>query len=546
LAWVLYLLVAVPWAKINTAVWHVAVSGQDSLFCEGLARDISQALAEDSALKVFDARRRGAGLLDTLFQRGPHPDTKSLLDVLPNKMELAIAVSCRTLESSLECRTEGRFLTGRELEVEDTARFHFDALVKRRLFGACIARAWRETWHGTPLHWPASTKLVLTRPAMPARLLRDLEILSEGSIAEMPPGTQLETGDMAVPALANKERVSYVFFAGSEYAYPLPNVLQLNRGTLGVWHLQDTNTLAAKLMQTTRLDSTNLLWRTMGKLAALDTTNLVWKTLGKANLLDSQNIVTRKLREMAALDSTNLLYKTIGEATSLDSSNLLIRSLSQVASMDSTNLVWRGLAQIATLDSTNLLWRKLSQVASLDSGFIWHQLGLLAFQDSSVLITPSCVLRGQPQVMKIHHQGSETRIELVQGEVAVLPLLSSQNAVRIPNLNQAVTRGFAIETFKMQDRQSERISTELAQIAAPKSGRSLAEFLPARLFNRNRTLPVFRADIQDFLMAELAGVDAAPDRLGPIEWDASESLPTMQPGKYEIGCYLCRPDRLGP
>jgi hypothetical protein len=540
------LLVGAVSAKVNTAVWHVRVIGQDSLFNEGLAREISQALAEDSTLKVFDARRRGAGLLDTLFQRGPHPEIQALLDVLPNKMDLAIAVSCRTLETSLECRCEGRFLTGSQNEIVDTARYHFDALVKRRLFGACIARSWRENWRSNRPNWPASSKLLFKRPALPARLLRDLEILEEGSISEMPPGTQLETGDLAAPALANKERVSYVLFPGGEYAYPLPNVLQLNRGTLGIWHMQDTNTLAAKLLETTRLDSTNLVWRTLGKLAALDTTNLIWKSLGKVNVLDSQNVLARRLREVAALDSGNALYKILGQATSLDSNNLLIQSLSQVAAMDSSNLVWRGLAQIATMDSTHLIWKKLGQAASLDSGFIWHQLGLLAFQDSSVLITPSCVLRGQPQIMKLHHEGSESRIELVQGEVAVLPLLSSQSAVRIPNLNQAVTRGFAVEIRKMQDRQSERISADLAEVAAPKAGRSLADLLPGRLFNRNRTLPAFRTDIQDFLMSELAGVDAAPDRLGPLNWDAFGNLPTMEPGKYEAGCYLCRPDRLGP
>jgi hypothetical protein len=453
-------------AKTPTAVWHVDVSGQDSLFNEGLARDLSQALAEDTSLKVFDARRRGAGLLDSLHARSPYPKAITLRDALPNGIELAIRVSCRPLETSYACRTEGRFILGAEREVIDSAHFTLEAGIRRRLFGACIARRWRERWQGATKDWPANTVLTFKKPALPARLLRDLEILREGSISEMPPGTELETGDMAAPALAQRERVSYVLFPNGHYAYPIPQVMQVLRGTMGIWQLQDTTTLANRLMQTTRLDSANLIWRTLGK--------------------------------------------------------------------------------VTTLDSTQTLWSKLGQLAGLDSGFIWHQLGLLALHDSSVLLTPSCVIRGQPQAMLIKHEGSETTIELVQGEIAVLPLLSSQSAVRVPPLHQGVTRGFSIEVKKMSDRRSENLSADLVAVAAPKSGRSLAELLPGRLFNRSTTLPALHLDVQDFLAGELSEIDAMPNRLGPPDWNAAGTLNPLPPGKHEAGCYLCRPDRLGP
>lgn len=513
-----------------TAVWHVAVDGQDSLFCEGLARDLSQALAEDTALKVFDARRRGGSLLDSLYAKSSTPKVERLREALPPKIEIALAVDCRPLENSLACSVEGRFLAYADKSVIDTGHYTLESLVQRRLFGACLVRRWREHWRESKLDWPANTLMVLKKPALPARLLRDLEILKEGSIAQVPPGTILETGDMGGPIVATRDRVDYVLYPAGLYAYPLPNVLQLLRGTLGVWHRQDTTTLAARLWQTTRLDSSNLVWRALGKLAAMDSSNILWKSLGAANVLDSQSMVTRQLRALAGTDSGNLLLK----------------SLSRVATLDTGNLVWRGLAQVGTLDSNNLLWRKLGQVASLDSGLLWHQLGLLAFQDSSVLLTPSCVLRGQPEIMLVKHQGSETTIELVQGNVSAMPLLSSQGSQRLSAFQLGVTRGFALEVSRLLESRAEKISGELAAVADPKSGASLAQLLPGSLFSNDGVRPTFPRDIQDFVAEELTSVDVFPDRLGPLPWDAAGALNPMPSGKNEAGCYLCQPNRLGP
>ncbi len=517
-------------AKMPTAVWHVAVSGQDSLFSEGLARDLSQALAEDTSLKVFDARRRGGGLLDSLYAKSPNPKVERLREALPPKIDLAIAVDCRPLENSLACRIEGRFLAFADKSVVDTGQYSLEALVQRRLFGACLARRWRENWRETKADWPAITLLVLKKPALPARLLRDLEILTEGPITHIPPGSTLETGDMGAPIVANRDRVDYLLYPAGVYAYPLPNVLQLLRGTLGVWHKRDTNTIAARLWQTTRLDSSNLVWRTLGKMAALDSTNLLWKSLGAANVLDSQNIVTRQLRALAGTDSGNLLLK----------------SLSRLAALDTGNLVWRGIAQVGTLDSNNVLWRKLGQVASLDSGLLWRQLGMLAFQDSSVLLTPSCVLRGQPEILLLKHQGSETTLELVQGNLAVTPLLSSQGSQRMTDLQQGATRGFALGISRLTESRAEKVSAELAAVAELKSGKSLSQLLPGQLFSNEGVQPALTLDIQDFIANELTSVDIHPDRLGPLPWDAAGALPPMPSGKNEAGCYLCLPNRLGP
>ncbi len=533
-------------ARVNTTVWHVNVSGQDSLFNEGLARDLSQAFAEDTGLKVFDARRRGSGLLDTLFRRDPNPSSQQLLDVLPNHMELAIALSCRPLETSLECRCEGRFLNGGASDIIDTAQYVFDALVKRRLFAACIARHWRERWRKISVHWDKDAKLVFKQPALPARLLRDLEILSDGPIAEMPPGTQLETFDMATPALALHDRLSYVLYRNGSYAYPLPNVVQLNKGTLGIWHRRDSTTIGNAWTQVTRLDSSNLLWQSLGNLAALDSTHFLWKALGEMTKRNNDGDLMQHLRNAAGSDSNSSLQNALRKMASVQGSERLLQSLSQVAALDTSDLVWRGLAHIASLDSNHGIWRKLNYVTGPDSGSVWRQLGLMAFQDSTLWLTPSCAIRGQPEIMLLWHEGSETRIDLVQGRIAALPLLGSQGAVRVPDLHTAITKGFALKLRRMEDAEGERLSSELTAIASPKSMRFLADFLPARLFNRNTTLPAFPMEVQNFIIHELAEIDAAPERLGFEDISAGANLHEDLPGRYETGCYLCRPDRLGP
>jgi hypothetical protein len=453
-------------AKIPTTVWHTHFAGQDSLFNEGLARDLSQALAEDTALKVFDSRRRGAGLLDSLFAKEAFPSTAKLANVLPAKIALAISLECRSLEINVVCRMEGRFISTPEKTIIDTGFYLSNAIVQRHLFGACIARRWREHWLGELTNAQQTTKIVFRTPALPARLLRDLEILKSGSLLEFPLGTQFETGDMGAPAVGLLKQAEYVFFPNSVFAYPAPNVIQVIRGRLGMWHVGDTSTLSSQLMQAARLDSANIIWKNLGHLTSIDSSNLVWK--------------------------------------------------------------------------------KLTQIASLDRGVIWHKLGLLAYQDSMVILTPACVIRGRPEVMQVQHEGGETRIELIQGEIAALPLLSSQNAVRIPILNQAVTRGFALENTPIQDKRAEAISASLAAIAAPKTGKSLAELLPGRIFSQRPTLQTWTLDAQDFLSEEMAEIDLHPERLGPPQWNAEGSLKPLTPGKYEAGCYLCRPDRLGP
>jgi hypothetical protein len=453
-------------AKIPTTVWRAHFVGQDSLFNEGLARDLSQALAEDTGLKVFDSRRRGAGLLDSLFAKDAFPSTAKLANVLPAKIALAISLECRSLEAHVICRMEGRFISTPEKTVIDTGFYLSNAMVQRHLFGACIARRWRERWLGEPANTRQTAKMVFRNPAFPARLLRDLEILKSGSLSEFPLGTQFETGDMGAPAVGLFRQAQYIFFSNSTFAYPAPNVIQVIRGKLGIWHVGDTNTISSQLLQAARLDSNNIIWQNLGHLTSLDSSNFVWK--------------------------------------------------------------------------------KFTQMASLDSGLIWHKLGLLAYQDSTVILTPACVIRGRPEVLQIQHEGGETKIELIQGDVAALPLLSSQNALSIPILNQAVTRGFALENTPMQDKRAESISASLAAIATQKTGKSLAELLPGRIFSQRPTLQTWSLDAQDFLGEEMAEMDLHPERLAPPNWNAQGSLKPLTPGKYEAGCYLCRPDRLGP
>jgi len=431
-------------AKIPTAVWHVEFPGQDTLFREGLAQALSQALAEDTTLKVYDARRLGGGLLDSLFDQNPEPARSKLASSLPPKMELAIRVDCRTAEANIACGVEGRYLLQDIPSVRDTGIYLADAVVKPHLLGACMVRRWREARDGVKRTGLMPGPLVLKTPAMPGRLLRDVEILREGEIKAFPPGTTLETGDMPYPVVASGSRLEYVLYPNGIYTYPLAEVMQLEKGSLGVWQLRDTSSLISKLQR-------------------------------------------------VALPDTST-------------------------------------------KSTKMADGKESAVGALGPGL----------QDSSVLLTPACAIRGRPEALRVSHMRGETRLELVQGGISVLPLLSSQPAVLLPELNVGKTHGYELEIEKLGEAKAEAVSRDLAKWVGPKGGLSLSQLLPGILFSSQNTLPALRPEVQDFIGGELSNLGMRPAKLGLDDWNAAGSLPPLTPGKNEAGCYLCRPNHVGP
>jgi hypothetical protein len=389
-------------------------------------------------------------------------------------------------------------------------------------------------------------KLRINPAANPALLVRGLQILKRGKIEEVPLGFTLVMGDAPRISVISMENIHYMLYPHSSYTYMLPKVVQLNSGTLGILKGIDSSSVEGKLRSVTALDSSNLIWRSLAKVAALDSSNLLWKGLGRVTSLDSHNLILKNLAKVTAMDSNNLLFKTLGKVTAMDTTNLLLRTLTQVAALDSSNLVWKGLGQVSTLDSTNLLWQKLNQIASLDSNSIWKKLGLLAFQDNSVVLTPSFISRGQPQAVLFRHDGRISTMEVVKGSMSLQPLLSSQAPVAIGAFRVVRTRGYSLKQERLNPMRGDRILRELESANPARSGRNFIQFLPGKFFANGSSLRTADRPVQTFMAGEFRELDMEVDVLSSEKEAWSEFHGTFRTGVQESGCYLCSPNRLGP
>ena len=346
------------------------------------------------------------------------------------------------------------------------------------------------------------------------------------------------------------ENMHYILYPNSSYTYLLPKLVQLNHGSLGILRGLDSSSLAGRLKSATALDSSNLIWRNLAKVASLDTGNLIWRSLGKVTTLDSNNVllnnlVTRQLGKVTALDSSNLLLKTLSQAAALDSTNLVFRTLAQVAALDTSNLVWKGLGKVSSLDSSNYLWQKLGQIANLDTNSIWRKLGLLAFQESTIVLTPSFIARGLPQTVLIRQEGSVSAMEVVRGSMVAHPLLGSQPPELVGALRVVRTRGFALQQERMNPLRGDRIVREFERVNPSRGNRTLADFLPGKLFAMGASLRTPDRPIQSLISGEFRELDMEVDVLS-TEREGWSDFPTFRTGAQESGCSLCSPDRIGP
>ena len=541
--------------KLPLSILGAYVSGEDSAYCESLARDLGQTLADDTSLLVFDLRKKHGSALDSAHAQGRLNQAAFLATLGSGQVRWGILVACSEAKGDLACRLEALDLKQGKGRLIDTLRFLPEAASKRKQLGQVLARPILAHFFPTREQFKSPGKLRIRPPAMPAMLVRDLQILQRGPISEIPLGATLVVGDASQLMEIGLENLHYVLYPRSSYTYLLPKVVQLNAGALGILKGEDTSSLAGKLRQAgsqaTTLDQSNLIWRNLSKLAALDSSNLVWKTLGKVSSLDSNNILlnnmlTKGIGKAAALDSSNLLFKALGNVTSLDSSNMLLRTLIQVAAMDSSNLVWKGLGQVSALDSNNLIWKKLGQIASTDSNSIWRKLGLLAFQDSTMVLTPSLLVRGLPDAILIRHRGSVTTLEVVKGSMQSLPLLSSRGPEAVGALRTAETRGFTLKQTRMSALRADRIMKEFESVNQSRGSRTLAMFLPGKLFSVGASLRTADRPIQSFIAGEMREMDMEMGVLSSEKEGWNDAGATFRTGSQEAGCYLCAPDRIGP
>jgi hypothetical protein len=537
-------------AKTPVAVLGAYVEGRDSAFDAGLAEDISQALSEDTALLVYDLRKQNAGYLDSAHAAGRLREPALLAGMSGKRIARGLLLECREAVEEFRCALEALDMLSRGPAYADTLDILPGAAGRRKAFGQAAASGFARRLRaasGDSAAGPGPmAALKLRTPARPAMLIRGMAIIRKGTIAEIPLGATLVILDAPAPVAASIENLHYLLYPHSSYTYILPKVVQLNDGALGILKGADSASLEGRLHAATALDGSNPIWRTLAKVAALDSSNLLWKGLGQVASLDSHNLILKSLRKAAALDSGNALYQAFGSLAALDSSNLLVRTLAQVAALDTSNLVWKGLGQVASLDSTNLIWRKLGDLAALDSNGIWSKLGLLAFQDQSVLLTPSCIVRGRPQAVLLRHEGDLTTLEVVKGELAVQPLLGSQPPVGAGPMQAARTRGYAVKRTRLNPMRGDRLLREFEALDPGRNGRSFAFLLPGRLFGAGAALRTPDRSAQSFISGEFRELDMEIGVLSAEKEGWTDFPGGLRTGAQESGCYLCSPDRLGP
>ncbi|MDQ3001906.1 MAG: hypothetical protein M3Y08_11685 [Fibrobacterota bacterium] len=532
--------------KIAVSVLGAYAEGRDSAWNDGFSRDLAQALAEDTAMLVFDLRKKNGPALDSAHAAGTMKRQNLLGPMNGNQVKWGMVADCSELKEEYQCLLEVVDMGTAKARFLDTLRVLVEAGEKRKQFGHALARAYIADFLPAKAEQPSLGTLKLKVPSNPAMLISGLAIIRKGSISEIPLGATLVIGDAPQPIVLSMENIHFILYPHSSYTYMLPKVVQLNLGTLGILKGVDSTSIEGKLRSTTALDQSNLIWKTLTKVAAMDSSNLIWQGLGKVTSLDSQNLILRNLQKVTAMDSNNLLLKAFGNVTAMDSSNLLLKTLSQVAAMDSSNLVWKGLGQVSTLDSTNLIWRKLGEIASMDSNSIWRKLGLLAFQDNSVVLTPSFIARGQPQAVVFHHDGTMSTLEVVKGSMAAQPLLSSQGGVPVGPMRLVRTRGYSLKQERLNPVRGDRILREFESLNPNRGSRNLTMFLPGKLFGVGASLRTADRSMQTFIVSGSREMDMEMDVLSSEKEGWSEFGGTLRSGSQESGCYLCSPDRLGP
>ncbi len=531
--------------KVPVSVLGAYVEGRDSSYNEGLSRDLAQALAEDTSMLVFDLRKKNSGALDSAHAKGTLGQANLLAPMNGNTVKWGMVMDCEEMKEEYRCKLDVLDMTtavGKPMEILHVL---LEAGEKRKPFAQAASQSFAAALQVKKADAPAMGTLKLKVPANPAMLIRGLAIIRKGSISEVPLGTTLVIGDSPRLIVISMDNVHFVLYPHSSYTYLLPKVVQLNSGTLGIIKGVDSTSIEGKLRSATALDQSNLIWKTLTKVAAMDSSNLIWKGLGKVTSLDSHNLILHNLQKVTSLDTNNILFKTLGKVTALDSSNVLLRTLSQVAALDTSNLVWKGLGQVSALDSTNLIWRKLGEVASLDSNSIWRKLGLLAFQDASVVLTPSFIVRGQPQAVLFRHEGSISTMEVVKGNMSAQPLLSSQEPVSIGAMRVVRTRGYSLKQERLNPMRGDHIIREFETVDPNKSTRPFAMFLPGKLFGAGSSLRTADRSIQSFIVSGSRELDMEMDVLSS-EKEGWTEFGTFQSGSQESGCYLCSPDKLGP
>lgn len=536
-------------ARIPIAVLHVDLPDLDSVGREDWAKDLGNNLALDSAFLVYDARARNAAALDKAFEGGSTLEDELRARVHGGVIRYGLSVRCHLEDAYREdallaCRFSSTDLKNGETN-RDSADFEVGLLRSPTTLKPILTEKLRALLTGgKPPPREQGSTMHLVSAAKPARLIRNQEIRVRGAVDALPLGTTLRTGDMPGCALIKADGYYFVLFPHSSYSQLLPGVLSLNEGILGVVRAGDTATLASQLKSAVLGDRSRELWKTVAQLAAFDSGHQVWNALKKIAALDSPAIVAGHFRPALALDPARPAARALEKLAALDSGILVLRALADISALDSSALMWQGIGRVTGSDTARI-WDRLAGIAIPDSNSVWRQIGLLSRHGDALILTPSSVLRGRVDVAQVEQRGNLTRVELPRGEMLVLPVLSAQEPAVLRDLEWGETRGFAAQTGRLSEARGDRVGEKLTQALPHAEQGALAGLLPGKLFARGRGIPTFAPEVQAHFAEVLAEIGAAPDVLrAEPAWPPLGEAP--ETGSYASGCYLCRPNRLGP
>ena len=110
----------------------------------------------------------------------------------------------------------------------------------------------------------------------------------------------------------------------------------------------------------------------------------------------------------------------------------------------------------------------------------------------------------------------------------------------------AETRGYTLRENRLNPLRADRLLRDLESANPARGSRTLAMFLPGKLFSMGASLRTVERPMQTFIAGELREMDMELDVLSSEKEGWSEPGGTFRTGAEESGCYLCSPDRIGP
>ncbi len=534
--------------RLPVALLQVQVPHLDSADREAWARDLGKNLASDSAFLVYDLRTPHGAELDRALASGTMPEALGRR-LSGGLIRFGLTVQCREEnafddDASLVCRFVSWNLDQGVPAAADSAAFVADLLDRPADLQTVLTDRLHALLLGDTTPAAAGPALTLFRSARPARLLRGDAITARGTISALPLGGTLQTGDMPAPAAAGIGAYDFFLYPHSSYTYLLPGVLRLNRGELGVMRRRDTAGFAAPPKSRVYARLGSALWKTTARLGAMDSAGRVWRALGRLAALDSSDFAAGRAAGVLQLPPAHPLCTTLAKLAARDSGLLVIQTLAQIAALDSSRLLWSGFGRASGLDSNAAVWQGIAALAVADSGAFWPAAALLSAHGDALMLTPSCVLRGRPALLWLQHTGDWTRVELPQGTLLALPVLSSEEPWVLQDGAWAETRGFALQSGTLTLEQSNAIAARLNRAAPHDDQNGVTEFL-ARRRRAGHSIPTFAPGVQEYMRETLSEIGAAPGDLNAEpDWPPLGLAP--ETGRHASGCYLCRPDRLGP